>query len=108
MCRPLFRHMNSWLVNWSPWGYAALTASWVAIGALGGTMISRWQQDVSLLDARVLMFVGTWFFFALLGGRLVAPATLRAMRLQQQWKEKRRQQRLGRPRTAPGEGEQPR
>ncbi len=57
-------------------------------------MIARWQQDVSLLNLRVLMFAGTWFFFALLGGRLVAPATLQAMRLQQQWKEERRQQRL--------------
>ena len=90
----LFRRMNSWLVSRSPWGYAAFTASWVAIGALGGAMLARWQQDVSLLDARVLMFAGTWFFSALLGGRLVASATLQTMRLQQQWKEEGRQQRL--------------
>ena len=79
-------------MNLSPGRQAALIASGMAIGQVGGIMIGRWLggADVWLADDWYGILAAWLVVF--LAARLLVPATLRTMRLQQRWREERRGQ----------------
>ena len=90
---PWYRQVNRWTLSLSPWRYSALMASGTASGmaagaAFGGADLAEW----------LLLGTTNWLIL-LLVGRLVAPALLRTMRQQQQWREERRQSQAAHPPT---------
>lgn len=91
--RTAFRRVNAWATNLSPWGYAALIASGMLIGQAGGIMIGRWLGGADLWRADDWYGILAAWLVVFLFARLLAPATLQTMRLQQQWREERRRQR---------------
>lgn len=82
-----WRQLNRWAMGLSPWRYSALMASGIASGTAAGAGLG----GAGL--AEVVLLGGTNWLILFLVGRLIAPAALQGMRLQQQWREQRRQQR---------------
>ena len=89
-CRSRFRYVNEWILNRSPWGYAAVMASVLAAGSGIGIIIGRAVAGDRTPDMALLTFVGVGWLTAFLFMRLMAPAVLQGARLHQQWREERR------------------
>lgn len=88
------RQANRWALHLSPWRYAALMASGVTFGVIAG----QWLADTDHSLAKRFLLAGSNWVIVFLGLRLVAPAMLATARLQQQWREERRQSQAEHPR----------
>ncbi len=87
--RTAFRRVNAWVMNLSPWGYAALIASGLQIGQGGGIVIGRWLGGADLWLTDDWCGILPAWLVAFLFARLIAPAALRTMRLHEQWRRER-------------------
>ena len=90
--------MGSWnrrILNLSPWAFAALWATLMVSGGTLGRVLYGWAAgDVRLSEA--LLIGGSTWILLLPVFRLLAPATLQAMRQHELWREERRQQQRSR------------
>ena len=91
--RTAFRRVNAWAMSLSPWRQAALIASGMAIGQVGGIMIGRWLGGTDLWRADDWSLILVAWLVVFLTARLLVPGTLQTMRLQQQWRGERRRER---------------
>ena len=83
---------NRWILDLSPWAFAAFWASVMASGSIVGRVLGGWAAgDVRLLDVLLTSGASALLLFPVV--RLTAPAALRAMRRRELWREERRQQR---------------
>lgn len=90
----LMRRANGWMMDLSPWGYAAVMATGLAVGSGTGIIMGRAAAgSVRPVDMWLLATIGGGWLVGLLLLRLMAPAVLQGMRQHGQWREERRQQR---------------
>ena len=86
---------NRWILDPSPWAFAALWASVMASGSIVGRVLAGWATgDVRLLDVLLTSGASGLLLFPVI--RLIAPAALSAMRQHELWREERRQQQRSR------------
>lgn len=88
--------MGSWngrILDLSPWAFAALWATVMVSGGTLGRVFYGWAAGEVRLLEWLLIGGSTWIvLFPVF--RLLAPATLQAMRQHELWREERRRQRL--------------